>query len=103
MNEVICIKSHSDPESGVKKGMKFPLYNTMKCKCGILNYDVGIVLPGMCDFECVGCGCQSTQRIWWMKSTLFALVQRKSDEFLNSDQIEKSVEEKIDIEIPIEA
>jgi hypothetical protein len=94
--KVICVKSHRDPEAGIKKGMVFDVKNTMECGCGKLKYNVGVLLPRDAICGC-DCGAVYNGRIWWIDSYLFAPLQYNSamDKILS--EIADNPTERIDV------
>ena len=101
-DQVVCVKSLIDEENIiVKKGLIYTILNVDVCKCGDIAYDIGKSYDTSYIQQSCKCGEINHDGIWWVSSSCFAPIQR--DEFLNSDQIEKSAEEKIDIELPVEA
>jgi hypothetical protein len=95
-DRIVCI----DPIDRLKKDQTYLIQGIKTMSCGCVIIDVGH------NTEADGCCCghgaimlYNGMRVRWYASERFAPIQHNTDEFLNSDQINKVVEETSDAPI----
>jgi hypothetical protein len=91
-DKVVCIRTHS--QWVVKKGQIYTIYDVYKCRCGVINFDVGIKAAGGL-YHCTICNHTSPNNgVHWIDSRNFAPLQYNSA----MDKILSEVaEERIDV------